>query len=252
MHPTDWLRDAKWGVFCHWLGMMPEIDRRPPTAEEWNARVEAFDLAGLVGQLVRIHPGYFIFTLGQNSGHFCSPNATYDRLTGIQPSKCSRRDLIVDLAGALAEHGIPLMVYLPSGAPSDDKAACQRLQWEWGFAGEGWSGKRTGKRLAEFQRNWEAVVREWSLRFGSKIRGWWIDGCYFADEMYRHPDEPNFGSFAAALRAGNPQSLAAFNPGVLIPVVRHSDSEDYTAGEIAGALPQISGRWVEGCAASTF
>jgi len=76
------------------------------------------------------------------------------------------------------------------------------------------------------------------------VRGWWIDGCYFADEMYRHADEPNFASFAAALKAGNPDAIVAFNPGVVVPVICHSEHEDYTAGEIAEALPTCPGRWV--------
>ena len=76
----------------------------------------------------------------------------------------------------------------------------QRLGWEWGFEG-GWPhghAVRTGKRLAEFQQKWEEIIRDWSLRWGDKLRGWWIDGCYFADAMYRFPDPPNFESLAAA------------------------------------------------------
>jgi hypothetical protein len=42
-----------------------------------------------------------------------------------------------------------------------------------------------GGRLAELQRNWEAVVRERPVRWGKSVSGWWIDGCYFADQMYR-------------------------------------------------------------------
>jgi hypothetical protein len=95
----------------------------------------------------------------------------------------------------------------------------------------------TDERLSRFQRNWEAVIREWSERWGRSVRGWWFDGCYQADRMYRHPDAPNFESFAAATKAGNPDSLVAFNPGVKVPVVCHSEFEDYTAGEVAGAFP---------------
>ena len=55
--------------------------------------------------------------------------------------------------------------------------------------------------------------------------------------MYRHKDAPNFDSFAAAMRAGNPDAIVCFNPGVKVPIVKHAACEDYTAGEIAGALP---------------
>ena len=109
----------------------------------------------------------------------------------------SRRDLIADLADVLADRGIRLLVYLPSGAPSMDALAMERLDWRWGFAKPwpSWGGEETGERLAAFQQRWEAVIREWSMRWGRKVWGWWFDGCYFADAMYRHPDPPNFASF---------------------------------------------------------
>jgi hypothetical protein len=33
--------------------------------------------------------------------HYLSPKATYDRLVGIHPGKCSRRDLVAGLYDAL-------------------------------------------------------------------------------------------------------------------------------------------------------
>ena len=111
-------------------------------------------------------------------------------------------------------------------------------------------GEPVGGRLVEFQRKWEAVIRDWSLRWGRDVSGWWIDGCYFADAMYRLDDPPNFASFAMALKAGNPNAIVAFNPGVKVPVVAHSKHEDYTAGEVnLPRLPQAveacPGRWLE-------
>ncbi|OPZ79995.1 MAG: hypothetical protein BWY76_03470 [bacterium ADurb.Bin429] len=55
--------------------------------------------------------------------------------------------------------------------------------------------------------------------------------------MYRHPDAPNFASFAAALKAGNPDAIIAFNPGVYVPVRSHWEEEEFTAGELSGDLP---------------
>ncbi|MBS3762266.1 MAG: hypothetical protein KGZ25_03065 [Planctomycetes bacterium] len=63
--------------------------------------------------------------------------------------------------------------------------------------------------------------------------------------MYRHSNEPNFRSFAEALKAGNPEALVAFNPGVRTPVTCHTQHEDYTAGEVSTALPECPGPWVE-------
>jgi hypothetical protein len=70
--------------------------------------------------------------------------------------------------------------------------------------------------------------------------------------MYRHDESPNFRSFAAALKAGNPDSIVAFNPGIEVPVVSITEYEDYTAGEICTALPVFDkyrgdiNRWVDG------
>jgi hypothetical protein len=64
------------------------------------------------------------------------------------------------------------------------------------------------------------------------VEGWWFDGCYFSNSMYRSPDAPNFASFAAAARAGNPDSAVAFNPGVIYRIISVSPDEDFTAGEI--------------------
>jgi lysophospholipase L1-like esterase len=65
--------------------------------------------------------------------------------------------------------------------------------------------------------------------------------------MYDHPDAPNYASFAAAARAGNPDSIVAFNPGVFNPVVVLSAEQDYVAGEINDPqVVQCEGRWVDG------
>jgi len=243
MSNTDWFHAAGWGAFTHYLGGDDE------SAAEWNARVDAFDVARLADQIESTGAPYYFITIGQNSGHYCAPNAAYDSFVQIAPSKCSRRDLVADLYEALAPRGIKLLVYLPSGAPASDPVAKEGLEWQWGYEGD-WpyahSGERTGLRLASFQRKWEAVIREWSERWGERVCGWWFDGCYFADEMYRHADAPNFESLADATRAGNPASLVAFNPGVVVPVICHSEHEDYTAGEIAELFPTCPGRWIEG------
>jgi hypothetical protein len=97
----------------------------------------------------------------------------------------------------------------------------------------------------------ETIIKEWSLRWKSKVKGWWIDGCYFANEMYKHDNEPNFKSFCDALKAGNKNSIVAFNPGVKTPVISFTEFEDYTAGEICDAFPTSSSynkieRWING------
>ena len=179
-------------------------------------------LIALSSQLHSVGVGYCILTIGQNSGYYLSPNKTYDQLTKIRPSKCSNRDLVADLSVALKKNGIKLIVYLPAGAPAGDKAACEALQWQ--------NGPFPNK---EFQQKWESVIREWSIRWGDKIAGWWFDGCYWPNTMYRSKTPPNFESFAIAAKAGNKKSVVAFNPGVVNRTISITPYEDYIAGEIS-------------------
>jgi hypothetical protein len=217
---TDWFMRCRWGLFAHYLAdtasNLKPIDL---TVDDWNRRVDAFDVDGLARQLAEACVPYFIITLGQNSGFYISPNRTYDEITGIKPSKCSRRDLIADLARAVEPHGIRLMVYLPGGAPATDAVAKAKLE------------EPVDERLSTIQRHWEAVSREWSLRWGRSVHGWWIDGPYNAP-AYSHPDAPNYRSFAEALKAGNPDSLVAFNNGLRTPLYSMTEYEDFTPGEI--------------------
>lgn len=257
---TDWFGKCGWGVFCHWLALLADKsggNGSAVTADDWNRAADQFDAVGLAEQLQSVGAPYFFITIGQNSGHYLAPNETYDRLAGIVPGKCSKRDIVSDLHAALSRYGIRLMVYITSGAPCFDKTACERLGWEWGYADAepgAWSPELSNKRLAGFQRRWESIIRDWSLRWGPKIGGWWVDGCYFSDAMYRHDDEPNFKSFAAALRAGNPDSLVAFNFGPVASIYDDGSGryvkaltpeEDYTAGEQDKALPQCAGPFVD-------
>jgi len=241
-HRTDWFRDARWGVFFHYLAVPTGSELTTiVSSEAWNRRVDRFQTGVVAAQLERVGARYLIFTIGQTSGHYASPNATYDDIVGLKPSKCAQRDLVMDLYDALRPRGIRLMVYLPSFAPRHDSTALERL----GASGGVVNGERVGGRFAEFQRNWEAIIREWSLRWGDKISGWWIDGAYFPDEMYRHPEPPNFESFADAMRSGNPDSIVAFNPGVRVPVISLTEHEDYTAGELNTTFPtDVTSRWV--------
>ena len=117
---SDWFHEAGWGVFTHWC-------KGAASPDEYNARVDAFDVDLLVQQLVEIGTPYYFITLGQCSGYYCAPNPTYDAVVGYEQSHCSRRDLVSDIATALAPHGIRLMLYLASEGPAGDPAAARKF-----------------------------------------------------------------------------------------------------------------------------
>jgi alpha-L-fucosidase len=216
-----WLREARWGVMTHYLYDWIARDRGiPMSPERWAELIAGFDARGLAEQLESVGAGYLILTLGQNSGYYLAPNATYAGLVPERAGHLAPRDLVSDLSSELRARGIRLIVYLPSGAPNRDEAR-EALEW------------RNGPhRNRAFGGKWEAVVRDWSLRFGHGVDGWWFDGCYWPNHMYRS-EPPNFETLAAAARAGNPASAVAFNPGVVPRLLSVTPFEDYVAGEIS-------------------
>ena len=219
-----WMQDPRycWGVMTHYLAdWQARVNKLQMNVELWNKLIDGFDVEGMAKRLESVGAGHYQLSIGQNSGYYLSPNATYDRITGIKPSKCSHRDLVADFYEPLRRRDIKLMVYLPSGAPGDDKAASAALEWT--------NGPHPNKA---FQARWEQVIGEWSRRWGTKVTGWWFDGCYYPNSMYRSVTPPNFTSFAAAARAGNPDSSVAFNPGVIYRIISSSPEDDFTAGEI--------------------
>jgi len=222
--PTDWLRDGRIGAFMHFL----------PSNSEQFAKVKDFDAEAAAKQLQGMGAKYFVFTLGQNSGWFNAPNATYNRITGYQPGeRCATRDLPLDLHRALHKRGIRLMLYLPCQAPSQDI----RAQKAFGLP----QGSKDQPIDLAFAKQWAKVIREWSVRYGDKVSGWWFDGGY----REIHFNEDIASTYAAAVRSGNKNAIVTFNPGVKL--IRYTHAENYTAGELNnpfGIVP--ASRWVNG------
>jgi len=221
---TDWFKEARIGAFMHFL---------PGNAEQF-AKVNDFDVEALASQLEGMGARYFVFTLGQNSGWFNAPNATYDRITGYQPGeRCAARDLPLDLFRALHPKGIRLMLYLPCQTPNGDT----RAQKAFGLP----QGPKDQPLDLAFAKQWAAVIHEWSARYGDKVSGWWFDGGYAHIKF----NEEIASLYADAVKRGNPKAIVTFNPGVSLK--RHTQAEDYTAGELNdpfGVVPES--RWVNG------
>lgn len=221
---TDWFSQAKYGVFMHFL----------PSGEAGLQQVKQFDTEAVAKQLEEMGAGYFVLTLGQNSGYFNSPNATYDKRTGYAAGeRCAVRDLPLELYRALQPRGIRLMLYLPCQVPNGDA----RAQKAFGLK----QGAQDQPLDLAFADQWADVIREWADRYGDKISGWWFDGGY----AHIHFNDAIAERYAAAVKHGNPKAIVTFNPGV--QVVRWTKAEDYTAGELNEPLNVIpAGRWLEG------
>jgi len=212
---TDWFHDAKYGIFVHYL-YASQTD------------FESFDAGAFAAAVHETGAKYVIMTLGQNSGWFCSPNETYENAIGAAPGTwCSRRDIPMEAADALAPYGIKLMLYLPSQGPS---AAGDKIPLALGAEQRhdetNWYINRV------YAGRWAQVIREWAGRYGEKVAGWWFDGFYegtgYAGEMAEYVSR----LYKDACRSGNPDSIVAFNQGVMNGLIKPATAVcDYTAGE---------------------
>jgi hypothetical protein len=217
-----WLAKTRFGVFTHYL-----------VGANYNQMADSFDVEKFADQIAQTRADYLIFTVGQNSGYFCTPNAAYEKYAGYASGqRCTRRDLPMEIADALRKRKIRLILYSSARAPEGDAQA---------LAGLHDSGGREVPQ--EFIKRWSEVIREWSLRYGDKVSGWWFDGMH-REEFWNDYSKPyNYKTFAAACRAGNPNSVLAFNNGAEFEKAFKifSDAQDYMAGEQGrfGATPEF-------------
>jgi hypothetical protein len=220
-----WMKQVRWGVFTHYL----------VGEGKFNEMVDSFDVKRFADQVESTGADYLIFTVGQNSGYYCSPNTTYENYVGCQPGQqCTKRDLPMEIAKEMQKHGIRFLLYLPSRSPQEDPQAMTGLA--------DISERQTAPQ--EFIKRWDEVITEWSLRYGKLVCGWWFDGAYRESSWEDLTKPYNFRTWAAACRAGNPDSLLAFNNGAGIEQafkILSPEEQDYTAGEQTrfGATPEF-------------
>ncbi len=232
---TDWFRNAGWGVFVHYLWDVQNVGGRentqgkPPTT--WDALVREFDTEKFAEQIKETGSPYVFFTMMQRTRYLIAPNATYNRLTGYQPGEaCSTRDLVADLYRSLDRRGIRLMLYWTGDGPREDAQAAKGMG--------GWNGQVSD----QYVRNWADVAAEYSRRYGDRIKGWWVDGCY-AHIGY---NEPRWRMLAQGIKAGNPHAIIALNNPAMSYANSSTDCDDFTTGEVNEFTDIPDDRWRDG------
>ncbi len=234
MNPnTDWFQKAGYGVFVHYLqGLQNNAEQVHSLGREtpWDECVDEFDTEAFADTMAEVGAGYVIFTVMQVQRTMIAPNATYDKITGYKPGEaCSTRDLIEDLYASLSRRGIPLMLYWTGDGPRADPQASAAFGCEQPVT-------------MDFVEKWASVVQEYGERYGDKVVGWWVDGSY----PFIGYDDEKLAVFAKALKAGNPNSIVAFNRGVDPKVLSYTVHEDYTCGEQNTFFDMPSERFLDG------
>ena len=192
------------------------------TAAHWNAFVDAFDVKGFANQMAEGKVGWVMFCIDDCLfGWQCAPNKTFNRYTGYASGqRCSKRDLILDLAKALHKKGIRLILYY--GAMSGYTSDLQSL------SGTSDDNDSHTPPSAESRSKHVAILKEYCKRYKNKIDGWWFDR-FDAAQGYAEP--PNdYQTIAALVHSANPRSIIAFS-GVDEFGCHRPGVDDYTAGD---------------------
>lgn len=235
---TDWLSRAGHGVFNHYLDGLQNSFGPNSNGQNtsWSDCVDAFDAEAYAASLAAAGARYAIITMMQGGITMIAPNRVYDQYTGYAPGvACSRRDLVLDIATALRPRGIELMLYWTGDGPHTDEQASTGLGWPAA------PSSRADVPLL-FAQRWAEVLREYAVRYAGAVRGWWVDGCY----IYFNYTEQKLQPYHDAIRAGNPAGLVALNHGVVHPISRYSEWEDYTCGESNDFTELPAARFVNG------
>lgn len=191
----------------------------------YDEAVDRFDVNVFADQVKSSGAKWVYFGLQQNFKTLPAPSLKYEELTGRQAweySASSGRDLVDELAVALNAKGIKLILYWMAGGYFDKDEEARGIA-----AKLGWDTV-TAKATPLFTANTSSILEEYSLRYKSKVSGWWLDACngYFG---FTDPAK-DFTPMVNAMRAGNPNSIIALNQGVETFTRIHA-GVDYTAGE---------------------
>ena len=212
-HRAAWMAEGSYGVMVHYL-ITPPGDTPADKTANLNRIVDGFDLDYFIGQVEASRADWLIFTVGQNTGYYCSPNAYLDHLLA---GHTSRRDLPLEIGRRLAAMEKRLIIYFPAQPDSAPVEVQQAFAWN-----------REDQR--EFLKRNLEFIRTYARQYGRYHHGWWYDGCYEPFSRGRW----DWAQWCEASRVGNPDAIVAFNDGAFCvgrikPV---STLQDYHGGEV--------------------
>ncbi len=215
----------KWGVFNHYLYILQnniDVPNSYGKETDWDTLVHEFDTDVLAKNLHEMGAGYYVITVMQGRKYMIAPNATFDKIAGTKPGEaCSTRDLVADLYQSLSKYDIDLFLYFTGDGPYKNEEEGKKF---------GFTEPRGDGVTKPFVEKWASVLEEFAVRYGDKVKGWWIDGCY--KDWFKYTDEL-LEIYYKACKKGNPNVLVALNNGLNEgdDIVKGYTFEDFVCGE---------------------
>jgi hypothetical protein len=220
----SWLKTTGYGLMFHYECFTNH------DAAAFNAAVDSFDVEAFADSVAETGAGHVIFVIGQHWGKYCAPNRAYEKLLTAQPGDwTSRRDLVLEIAQALKQRHVRLIIYMTARAPMRHYHIIQAM----GDTLPSINGKPAGPKINTmshprkvkgflrsenqapnpvFLKHWGEVCGEWSRRYGKLVSGWWFDG-YKTEMRDAYADLQketfNIDTWIAQVRSGNPDAELA-------------------------------------------
>lgn len=220
-----WFANAKYGInIAFFPEAYPELKDKDLSDGTWDKMVADFDVNMFAKDVVKTGAKYVIFSVGQTSGYYTSPNLTFMQATNTKLGEYApRRDLVKDISIKLKDYDIGLLVYIGSVGPI---TALPKITSSFPAMND---QADTANR-----KTFNAMIREWSLRWKNNVSGWWLDGCYpWVAGLNNTPDgKNNVDTLIDATKVGNKNAISTCNPSIGI-FKTTSSKQDFMAGEEA-------------------
>ena len=231
---TDWLARCRYGIGVHWTA---QTVPRTGAPKPFQKAVADFNLDGFMAAVERAGADYVLFTAAHALQMLPAPNAVLER---ILPGRTCERDLIAEMADALAASGKHLLVYYNHSCNHRQDAA-----WEDAVGYHARDKERFAKNLMD-------IVAWMGERYGDKVKAWWFDSPYSVDPRGPHnsvtTDMKGFRfpweQFTAAAKVGSPVRLVTYNAGVAQTFL-YTTHQDYWAGEMVNLETPAESRYLD-------
>jgi alpha-L-fucosidase len=230
---TDWLAKRRFGIGVHWTA---QTVPRHGSPLPFQKAVDAFDVKKFVDRLVYAGAEYLLFTSAHALQMLPAPHPVID---GVLPGRTCKRDLIGELADALAVHGMPLMVYYNHSCNSKNDPP-----WEQAVGYHDRDKNRFAQNLLD-------IISWMGERYKDKIKAWWFDSPYSLDLRGPHnsvtTDMAGFlfpwERFTVAAKRGFPNRLVTYNAGVAETFL-YTTHQDYWSGELVNLKTPAPSRFL--------
>jgi hypothetical protein len=187
---ADWMVQGKYGLFIHWVPESFPLFGTTPAWQRYQEAVDRFDVDAFAEMVSETGAAWVVFTTTHGKFYFPGPSRAMDE---VIPGRTCKRDLIEEIADALAKRAIRLMLYFhPGPGPSEDP--------DW--------ARVAGISPLDDQKNIQVMLsmyREFGERYGNRLAGWFVDG---GDAYYWR--NFSFRDLTVSLKAGNASRIVTY------------------------------------------